>query len=86
MTNHAVLMAVAWPLLLIAVFFPMSLHRYGACPKSGPTRGGPGKNGGGRGQLCIVSSAMKRMVRSAAAGSSGTASGMAAISVAPAAA
>src|SRR5258708_22599888 len=27
-TNHAVLMAVAWPLLLIAVFFPLSLHRY----------------------------------------------------------
>jgi ABC-2 type transport system permease protein len=28
-TDHAVLMAVAWPLLLIAVFFPLSLHRYG---------------------------------------------------------
>ncbi len=27
-TNHADLMAVAWPLLLIAVFFPLSLHRY----------------------------------------------------------
>ena len=27
-TDHAVLMAVAWPLLLIAVFFPLSLHRY----------------------------------------------------------
>jgi hypothetical protein len=27
-TNHAVLMAVAWPLLLIAVFFPLSLHRF----------------------------------------------------------
>jgi len=28
-TDHAVLLAVAWPLLLIAVFFPLSLHRYG---------------------------------------------------------
>jgi ABC-2 type transport system permease protein len=28
LTDHAVLMAVAWPLLLIAVFFPLSLHRY----------------------------------------------------------
>jgi ABC-2 type transport system permease protein len=27
-TDHATLMAVAWPLLLIAVFFPLSLHRY----------------------------------------------------------
>jgi ABC-2 type transport system permease protein len=27
-TGHAVLMAVAWPLLLIAVFLPLSLHRY----------------------------------------------------------
>ena len=27
-TDHAVLAAVAWPLLLIAVFFPLSLHRY----------------------------------------------------------
>jgi ABC-2 type transport system permease protein len=27
-TDNAVLMAVAWPLLLIAVFFPLSLHRY----------------------------------------------------------
>src|SRR6202161_706749 len=27
-TNHAVLMAMVWPLLLIAVFFPLSLHRY----------------------------------------------------------
>lgn len=27
-TDHAVLMAVAWPLLLIAVFFTLSLHRY----------------------------------------------------------
>jgi ABC-2 type transport system permease protein len=27
-TDHAVLMAVAWPLLLIAVFFPLSLLRY----------------------------------------------------------
>jgi ABC-2 type transport system permease protein len=27
-TDHAVLMAVAWPLLLVAVFFPLSLHRY----------------------------------------------------------
>ena len=27
-TGHAVLMAVTWPLLLIAVFFPLSLHRY----------------------------------------------------------
>ena len=27
-TDHAVLMAIAWPLLLIAVFFPLSLHRY----------------------------------------------------------
>jgi ABC-2 type transport system permease protein len=27
-TDHAVLMAVAWPLLLIAVFLPLSLHRY----------------------------------------------------------
>jgi len=28
-TDHAVLLAVAWPLLLIAVFCPLSLHRYG---------------------------------------------------------
>jgi hypothetical protein len=27
-TGHAVLMAVAWPLLLTAVFFPLSVHRY----------------------------------------------------------
>ncbi|HEU5386987.1 MAG TPA: ABC transporter permease [Streptosporangiaceae bacterium] len=27
-TDHAVLAAVAWPLLLTAVFFPLSLHRY----------------------------------------------------------
>jgi ABC transporter DrrB family efflux protein len=27
-TDHAVLLAVAWPLLLIAVFFPLSLYRY----------------------------------------------------------
>ena len=27
-TDHAVLMAVAWPLLLTAVFFPLSVHRY----------------------------------------------------------
>ena len=27
-TTHAVLMAIAWPLLLIAVFFPLPLHRY----------------------------------------------------------
>jgi ABC-type multidrug transport system permease subunit len=27
-TNHAVLMAVAWPMLLTAVFFVLSLHRY----------------------------------------------------------
>jgi ABC-type multidrug transport system permease subunit len=27
-TSHAVIMAVAWPLLLIAVFFPLSLHSY----------------------------------------------------------
>ena len=27
-TGHAVVMAVAWPLLLIAIFFPLSLHRY----------------------------------------------------------
>ena len=27
-TSHAVIMAVTWPLLLIAVFFPLSLHRY----------------------------------------------------------
>jgi ABC-type multidrug transport system permease subunit len=27
-TTHALLMAAAWPLLLIAVFFPLSLHRY----------------------------------------------------------
>ena len=27
-TDHAVLMAVAWPLLIIAVFFALSLHRY----------------------------------------------------------
>ena len=27
-TGHALLMAIAWPLLLIAVFFPLSLHRY----------------------------------------------------------
>jgi ABC-2 type transport system permease protein len=27
-TSHAMIMAVAWPFLLIAVFFPLSLHRY----------------------------------------------------------
>lgn len=27
-TDHAIVLAVAWPLLLIAVFFPLSLHRY----------------------------------------------------------
>jgi ABC-2 type transport system permease protein len=27
-TNHAILMAIAWPLLLVAVFFPLSVHRY----------------------------------------------------------
>lgn len=27
-TDHAVLMAIAWPLALIAVFFSLSLHRY----------------------------------------------------------
>jgi ABC-2 type transport system permease protein len=27
-TSHAIIMAVAWPLLLTAVFFPLSLHRY----------------------------------------------------------
>jgi ABC-2 type transport system permease protein len=27
-TSHAVLMAVVWPLLLIAVFFPLSVQRY----------------------------------------------------------
>jgi hypothetical protein len=27
-TSHAIIMAAAWPLLLIAVFFPLSLHRY----------------------------------------------------------
>ena len=27
-TGHAILMAVAWPLLLTAVFFPLSVHRY----------------------------------------------------------
>ena len=27
-TDHAVLLAVAWPLLLVTVFFPLSLHRY----------------------------------------------------------
>jgi ABC-2 type transport system permease protein len=27
-TDHAVLMAVAWPLLLIVIFFTLSLHRY----------------------------------------------------------
>jgi ABC-type multidrug transport system permease subunit len=27
-TDHAILMAIAWPLLLIAIFFPLSLHRY----------------------------------------------------------
>ena len=27
-TDHAILMAAAWPLLLTAVFFPLSLHRY----------------------------------------------------------
>lgn len=27
-TSHAITMAVAWPLLLIAVFFALSLHRY----------------------------------------------------------
>ena len=27
-TSHAIIMAVAWPMLLIAVFFPLSLHRF----------------------------------------------------------
>jgi hypothetical protein len=27
-TDHAVLETIAWPLLLIVVFFPLSLHRY----------------------------------------------------------
>jgi hypothetical protein len=27
-TSHAIIMAVAWPLLLIAIFFPLSQHRY----------------------------------------------------------
>jgi ABC-type multidrug transport system permease subunit len=27
-TSHAIIMAVAWPLLLIAIFFPLSLHRH----------------------------------------------------------
>ena len=27
-TGHAIIMAVAWPLLLTAVFFPLSVHRY----------------------------------------------------------
>jgi ABC-type multidrug transport system permease subunit len=27
-TSHAIIMAVAWPLLLVAVFFPLSLRRY----------------------------------------------------------
>ena len=27
-TSHAIIMAVAWPLLLTAAFFPLSLHRY----------------------------------------------------------
>ena len=27
-TDHAVLLAIGWPLLLIAVFFPMSVHRF----------------------------------------------------------
>lgn len=27
-TDHAVIMAIAWPLILTAVFFPLSLHRY----------------------------------------------------------
>ncbi len=27
-TGHAIVMALAWPLLLTAVFFPLSLHRY----------------------------------------------------------
>jgi hypothetical protein len=27
-TSHAIVLAVAWPLLLTAVFFPLSLHRY----------------------------------------------------------
>jgi ABC-2 type transport system permease protein len=27
-TSHAIIMAIAWPLLLIALFFPLSLHRY----------------------------------------------------------
>jgi ABC-type multidrug transport system permease subunit len=27
-TSHAILMALAWPLLLTAIFFPLSLHRY----------------------------------------------------------
>jgi ABC-type multidrug transport system permease subunit len=27
-TSHAITMSVTWPLLLIAVFFPLSLHRY----------------------------------------------------------
>ena len=27
-TSHAIIMAIAWPLLLTAVFFPLSLHRF----------------------------------------------------------
>ena len=27
-TSHAIIMAAAWPLLLTAAFFPLSLHRY----------------------------------------------------------
>jgi ABC-2 type transport system permease protein len=27
-TSHAIIMAIAWPLFLTAVFFPLSLHRY----------------------------------------------------------
>jgi ABC-2 type transport system permease protein len=27
-TSHALIMAAAWPLLLTAVFFALSLHRY----------------------------------------------------------
>ncbi len=28
MTDHAVVLAVAWPLALLAVFVPLALHRY----------------------------------------------------------
>jgi ABC-2 type transport system permease protein len=28
MAQHAVLMAIVWPLLLFAVFFPLSVRRY----------------------------------------------------------